>query len=94
MLAEDEKAERLRSLADQATFAQAIAVALTAKDGPQRVLDGYTAKMRAIRGGNAAPQPTLATIMADPYLAAFGARIARQSRRRRKKAEKGAPDAR
>ena len=97
MLAEDERDARARALEEQATLVQGLAIALAGKDGPKHAWDAYREELRRLRGEGTAPKaaPAVAAIMADPYLAALGGRIARQARRRRLRAEAEAkPDGR
>jgi hypothetical protein len=95
MLVEDERADRIRTLEEQALFVQALG-AVTEKDGPKRVLEAYQGQIRRLRGETPAARPTppLAAIVNDPYLAAIGARIARQARRRRKQQTEATPHGR
>jgi len=95
MLIEDERADRIRTLEEQALFVQALG-AVSEKDGPKRVMEAYQAQMRRVRGTapDARPTSPLAAIVNDPYLAAIGARIARQARRRRKQQTEATPHGR
>lgn len=93
MLAEDERDRKVRTLEEQALFVTALATAMQGPAASQQVLDAYRGEVKQARDAGRtakAPQPVVATILADPYLAPLAGRIARQARRRRK--EKRAAD--
>lgn len=99
MLAEDARDARALALEEQAMLVQGLVLAFSGKDGPKHAWNAYQEELRRLRGEAPAfkPAPAVAAIMADPYLAALGGRIARQARRRRLRAEaaaEGKPDGR
>lgn len=102
MLAEDARDARAVALQEQAMLVQGLVLAFAGKDGPKQAWNAYQEELRRLRGEPTDPKAgatPLAAIMADSYLAALGARIARQAVRRRKRAEaaaqaEGKPDGR